>query len=75
MGDLLNPFSEKPIKTLQIPHLFFHHLSIILSEYPQLFRLRRSQFIEGLSIGFGDVHIEIVIGDDGNAVTGNVGGP
>ena len=37
---------------------------IVFSKDPQLFRLRWGEVVEGFSIGFGDIHIEVVVGDD-----------
>ena len=48
---------------------------IVLSKDPQLFRLRRCEVVEGFSIGFGDIHIEVVIGNDADGITGNVRSP
>ena len=42
-------------------------------EDPQLLRPIRSEVVERFSIGFADVHIQIMVGDDVNAVTGDVG--
>ena len=45
---------------------------IVFSKDPQLFRLRRCEVVEGFSIRFGNIHIQIVIGDDADGITGNV---
>lgn len=37
---------------------------IVFSKDPQLFRLRRCEVVEGFSISFGNIHIEVVVGDD-----------
>ena len=42
-------------------------------EDSQLFGPIRSEVVERFSITFADVHIQIMVGDDINAITGNVG--
>lgn len=45
---------------------------IVFSKDSQLFCLRWCEVVEGFSIGFGDIHIQIVVGDDTDRITGNV---
>ena len=40
---------------------------------PQFFGPIRSEVVEGFSITFADIHIQIMVGDDVNAITGDVG--
>ena len=42
-------------------------------EDPQLLCPIGSEVVEQFSIGFDDIHIQIMVGDDINAITGNVG--
>jgi hypothetical protein len=39
---------------------------------PQLFRFNRCEVVEGLSFGLWDIHIEVMVGDDTDGITGNV---
>ena len=39
---------------------------------PQLFGPIRCEIVERFGIGFADVHIQIMVGDDVNAITGDV---
>ena len=39
---------------------------------PQLFRFDRCEVVEGFSIRLWDVHIEVVVGNDTDGITGNV---
>ena len=48
--------------------------SVLGLEDSQLFGPIRSEVIEVFGITFADVHIQIMVGDDINAITGDVGG-
>ena len=48
--------------------------SVLGLDDPQLFGLIGSEVVERFGITFADVHIQIMVGDDIDAVTGNVGG-
>jgi len=71
MGVFENPVSEKTMDFQRKTRLFAE----IPSENPQLFGFRWAQFVESVCVRFGDAHIEVVVGDDSNAVTADVGGP
>jgi len=47
-------------------------LPIEILKNPQLFRFDRCEVVEGFSIRLWDVHIEVVVGDDTDRITGNV---
>ena len=47
--------------------------SVLGLEDPQILRPIRSEVVERFGITFADVHIQIMVGDDINAVTGDVG--
>ena len=48
--------------------------SVLGLDDPQFFGPIRSEVVEGFSITFADIHIQIMVGDDVNAITGDVGG-
>ena len=48
--------------------------SVLGLDDPQLLCPIRSEVVERFSITFADVHIQIMVGDDINAITGDVGG-
>ena len=47
-------------------------IPIEILKNPQLFRFDRCEVVEGFSIRLWDVHIEVVVGDDTDRITGNV---
>ena len=47
-------------------------ISIEILKNPQLFRFDRCEVVEEFSIRLWDVHIEVVVGNDTDRITGNV---